>query len=440
MRAPFTALVTSRRDLRFAVPFETRGVSARPVPFDLLTAVLRQGTPIIAEAIVIDGARETSLQGDALTAAGVLANQIRELPGYVTMPNGIRWSRLPIVIVVENDEIRRRAHSDPLLRRVTIASAYPGWDSVYKTVAAVAGDFGMLLVEAYRSMGWRIDVQHGRYVRAQAPRTERRDAKVERIETDLYDGNRDQWYHARGNRTRLPLSLIFTDETAVERDVDELRRKIGQFHPEHVYQGFVDRRTYLLGAAPYELLPQAPLQNPDSGEARYADYSLNRFQLSALDPPSRLVDLKVPQARLLVPARKYHKFGQEIATGIAQLRGYKRDLEDPRSIDQLHRLFANGGTLGPGLLIAGTKANVDRAALEYERELYREQVELQTYDELLENAEQRYLADHRDAEDPYGMLRIGLPPVDTSSLRRRRPSQQVQRSCDFADDGQLGNL
>jgi hypothetical protein len=221
------------------------------------------------------------------------------------------------------------------------------------------------------------------------------------------------------------LSLIFTDETAAERDIDELRRKIGQIHPEHVYQGFVDYRTYLLGAAPYELLPQAPLRSPDSGEDRYADYSLNRLQLSPLDPPSRLVDLKVPQARLLVPARKYQKFGQEITTGIAQLRGYKRDIEDPRSIEQFQQLFANGGSLGPGLLIAGTKANVDRAALEYERDLYHAHVELQTYDELLENVEQRYLADHRDVEEPYGLMRLGLPPIDTAPLGGR--SQHVQR-------------
>jgi hypothetical protein len=422
------------------MPFEARGVSARPVRFELLTTVLRQGRPIIAEAIIIDGARETSLQGDALTIAALLANQIRDLPGYVTMPNGIRWSRLPIVIVVENDDIRRRAHGDPLLRRVTIASAYPGWDSVYMTVAAVVRDFGMLLVEEYRSMGWSIEVEHGRYIRTQAPRGKRRDARVERIETDLYDGNRDQWYLARGDRARLPLSLLFTDETAVERDIDDLRRKISQIHSERVYQGFVDRRTYLLGAAPYELLPQAPLWNPDSGEDRYADYSLNRLQLSPLDPPSRLVDLKVPQAKLLVRARKYQKVGQEIATGIAQLRGYKRDLEDPRSVEHLQRLFANGGPLGPGLLIAGTKANVDRAALEYERDLYREQVELQTYDELLENAEQRYLADHRDEEDPYGMLRIGLPPVDTGAVRHRGRRQRLQGSWTFEDDDPLSEL
>ena len=350
------------------------------------------------------------------------------------MPNGIRWSMLPIVIIVENDDMRRRAYGDPALRTVTIASAYPGWDNVYKTVAAAVRDFGMRLIDEYRSAGWKIEDEHGRYIRVKAPRSKRSDGKLEHIETELYDGSRDQWYQARTLRERLPLSLVFTDETAVEHDVDELRRKIGEVHPERVYQRFVDHRTYLLGAAPYELLPQAPLWNPESGEARYADYSLARLQFSALDSPSRLVDLKVPQARLLVPARKYQKFGGEIATGIAQLRGYKRDLEDPRSAEYLQRLFANGGPLGPGLLIAGTRTNVDLTALEYEREFYRDQVEVQTYDELLELAEHRYLADHRDEEDPYGMRRVGLPPIDTVASRQLDRRRRVQRDATFEDD------
>lgn len=361
---------------------------------------------MIAEAIVLDGTRGT-LQEDTVTVAARLANEIRALPGSATMPNGIRWCKVPIAIVVDNEDIRARTRGDPALRTVVIVSAYAGWDAVYKAVAVTVRDFGMTLVEEYRAAGWQIESDRGRYIRVGVPRPRRRTRSVERIETDLYDGPRDRLYRARTLRERLPLALIFTDETAVEHDVDELRRRMGEIHPEAAYQRFIDRRSYLLGSAPYEVVRQPRLRDPESGEERYPDYGLARVRLSPFDPLPRLVDLKVPQSPLLVNARKYVKFGGEITTGIAQLRGYARDLQDPRAAEHLRGIFNGAAAFGPGLLIAGNRTNVDADALERERELYRDYVELQTYDEMLELAERRFLADQRDDNGPYGLRRIG---------------------------------
>jgi len=390
-------------------PFEDRGVIARQVDFTLLTTTLRMGSPIIAEVVIIDGTRAT-LVDDPLSLAARLAYDIRGLPNHVTMPNGIRWSKIPIVIFLENDDMVKRAYGDPALRTVRLAARSPGWDNVYRAAAAEVRDFGERLVDEYVAAGWNVEYNKGRYLRVGIPKA--RNGKVEPIETDLYDGTRDRRYQARTRRELLPVSLIFTDETAVEHDLEELRRKMPEQHPEGVYQRYMDGRTYLLGAAPYELLPHPEQQDPGTGEKRYADYGLNSLRLSDFSAPSRLVDLKTPQAKLLVGARKYKKFGSDITTGLAQLAGYRRDLLDPRSKELLARIFPNGMPLGANLLVAGTKADVDRASLEYERERYRREADLRTYDEVLEMAEQRYLADHSDPEDPYSAERLGLPPIE----------------------------
>jgi hypothetical protein len=330
---------------------------------------------IIAEALVIDGATP-ELGGDGLTAAGRLALEVRGLPGYVCMPSGIRWCKIPIVIVVENDEMMRRAYGDPLLRSFTLASAHPGWDNAYQAVAKAVHTFGEQLVEEFLKAGWRLREEYGRHTRVQSPKLRRVGDRFQHIETELDDGNHDEWYRSRTKRDRMRLSLIHTDQSAVPRDIDTLRRTMAGRYTEPTYQAFMNIRTYFLGAAPYELTSQAPLRDPDTGEMRYADYAYNRIQLSAYDEPSRIIDLSVPQAPLLVRARKYYKLGGEYTTGIAQLTGYRSNLEDPRSAEDLRVLFPDGGPLSRGLLVAGTLANVDRGALEAQRHLYREVVDI----------------------------------------------------------------
>lgn len=106
------------------------------------------------------------------------------------------------------------------------------------------------------------------------------------------------------------------------------------------------------------------------------------------------------------------RFGSGILDGIAQLRDDRRLADDPRVRKYRNRIFPDGGTLGRGLVIGGRKKSVDSRALEWERELYHHVAEVRTYDELLEDVERRYLADHQAPQSPYGLMRLGYPPFD----------------------------
>ena len=416
MRPQFTALITSAKSRGIVQPFQRLGASAKFVPFDLLTAELRLGSssPTIAEVIIIDGSNSPApLQQDALLSAASLALEIRNLPDHTTMQNGIRWRHIPIVIIVENREKLDRTHGDPVLRTIQVCDASRGWQHVYEEAAEAVQHFGMQLIEELRLVGWKLREEQGRYYRVSPPSKAMRSGKVSPIETTLYHGGSDRWFTSRGQRERLPLSIVHTDARTVESDFENLRRLIEMQRNEGDYQRFLNIRAYILGAPQYELLPHPVLWDADANEKRSPDYSQDRRQFISSDPAPRLVEIKVPHIPVLVNARKYKKLGAELLTGISQLRGYKEAAMDPRSAGITARAFSNNGTLGPGLLIGGILGKADKAAFEIERKQFADTAEILTYDEILEAMERRFFKQHNPDESMGSDRIMGLPSFNS---------------------------
>jgi hypothetical protein len=383
---------------------------ARFVPFDLVTAELHtRGSDIIAEAIVIDGARR-ELNGDDLDWAARLANEIRGLPEHATMQNGIRWRHVPIAITVESDEMARRTHGDPALRDIVVVSAFHGWQRVYKVLSDMIRDFAMELVEQYREVGWEIqEDDYGRVTRMKAPKLKRRDGKLDPIETEFYDSSADRWFAARANRTRLPLQTIYVAPEAVEHDIRDFRKLIRpQGLLEGEYQRFLNERTYFFGAAQYEMLPRPELWDPDNGKFRYPDYSINPTHFTDDDPLPHFLDLKTPDSSLLTSDRGFPMLTRPVQSGLRQMRGFQDIARDPRGKEYVDRIFPQQLPLGAGKVIIGLNTSNHRRAFEKERALYRDlgndAVEVYTYDEVLEMVERTYLDEYTDVEDPYGIL------------------------------------
>jgi hypothetical protein len=339
---------------------------------------------LTADAIVVDSSMNV-LDGSALSRCISLANAIRRLSG-ATMPTGVRWSAIPIVLLVSNEAITSLMPRQGWGNKITVIAKSQGWSTVYDRIVKAALAFSLELVEQMRSLGWELHYVRGRWIRVRAKRPSTKGGYRQSFESELYDGTADQWLRARSDALKRQLSMVGFDETVTLHDVLHLRRLI--IDPdvtEPALQRLIEEAPYLLRAARMELIAKPRFVQESTGDEKYPDVVIH----PPLEPAIAIAELKLPGARLIARRGKLIYQSAEVTAGVAQVREYAEVAVDPSHSSQMQALFGQPVAVSARSLVIGMSAGIDPDELNKVRS-YIDDVDVRTWDSILDEAVTRY--------------------------------------------------
>lgn len=376
--APFTARSFNER-------WERIGISSVRAPIDRALELIRApaSRESIFDAVVI---RITHSQDDPATnspeseeAALLLVDEIRSLPSNVAMFDGKQWRSIPIVLTtLESESFAEGFSADDGPARDVDARfvvAVPHQDNNY------GGDLVRKTVESYReavlseldSMGFIVQYDRGRY-RVSAALKPREELE-------------GRYYFGPGDLRPAGYVTVYRENFGIQVEVEEFEALINRADvSERELQTFFERNPHFLSES-HTPLPQVRLSKPD-GSLLIPDFILKPIVAQQRDSRWEVLDLKLPQERLLAGRGSRARLSSAVMSAIRQLRDYKEHLEHPAHAREIKELLGHSLRRPQLGVLIGRLANTDVEVLEREQQYLRD-VKIVTYDEILE--EQRSL-------------------------------------------------
>jgi hypothetical protein len=374
------------------------GESAAPTALDLVGATSRfvwgeqltdklkmpTSTRLLADAILLDATAPSRFSNELFRCLS-LGKAIRRLSD-ATMPTGVRWSALPIILLVENEAVLSTLLSYGLSDRVTAFPKSRGWSMLYDFIVKTALEFSLALVSQMQSLGWELHYHRGRWLRVKAKLPGLKGGYRRAFESDFYDGASDRWLRAKPGAVKRQLSMAGFDETMTLQDVLYLQSLIIDPHvTETALQRLLEEAPYLLRAARLELVAKPRFVRESTGDVKYPDVIIH----PALQNDIGITELKLPRAQLVARRGKLIYQSAGITAGIAQLQDYAEIAVNPSHASQMQAIFEQPIEVSSRSLIIGMSAGVDPDALEKVRSKL-DGVELKTWDSVLDDAVERY--------------------------------------------------
>jgi len=304
------------------------------------------------------------------------AEAIRSLPAYIAMPDGKRWCSIPVLILTE-PRIHERFHEWGLSTQqiVSIESRtenHYGGDIIKQRVA----EHRLAMIADFDRAGLIVQYELGRYVTSFAFAC-RRD-----LETKYYLGTAD--------RRPKRFTTLHRDNFGIQVEVDAFEFLINQPRlREEQLQIFFEKHPYFLSVT-QTLLPQVRLSAED-GRTLIPDIVLKPIVAPERDSRWKLLELKLPQARLLTGKGARARLSCQVMTAIRQLRDYYEYVSNP--VHEREVVSVLGHPLkSPRLgVLIGRLADTDVSALEREQRFLGD-VKIVTYDEILEQQKSMLVA------------------------------------------------
>ena len=364
----------------FDEPWGQLGIRSIRVPYDQVLEVINSpaSSKLIVDAVVIRGDFLLPETGNPAPIDDLinLGRSIRDLPDTTAMFDGKKWKSVPIIMI----STRFARDDDQAALDFEQNDAVPEEDEAGIIVAHDGNNYGADVikkrVEAYReavlsdldNMGFMVRYDRGRYNVAPALRSR------EELESRYYFGPAD--------RRSSDLVIVHRDNFGIQIEVEELEALINRADvSERELQDFFEAHPYFLSAM-HTALPQVRLAKHD-GSLLIPDFILKPIVAQQRDSRWEVLDLKLPQVKLIAGKGSRAKLSSKVMDAIRQLRDYKEHFEDPshtREIDTLLGHPLKRPKLG---VLIGRLANTDPEALEREQE-YQADVRVVTYDEILE--------------------------------------------------------
>jgi hypothetical protein len=378
------------------------GGAVTQLHFERIVPMMKIGLRV-ADAVAIDAHSDLMFGTDNLTRAVNLAKDIRSLPDWVSMLNGTRWNGIPIALLLDDDEIADYVAADPSLRSMIVCSTRrfsvsyyeytDPWIQIYDRLDDAAYQNAMERVDQMQSVGHRVEVRDGRWLRMLPPPLRTRNGTLAEIETQLYNGRADQLIRrSRRDDDWDGRDVLLIEREGVSGDLDGFEHLVGHAHNESEMQHFYGQRPYMLGAGAFETTahPQFwPLETKRPTPPDFVQHSCN----DAIVPkPGRVVEIKTPKTRLLTKTGLDWHFASRAVAGLAQARRYSTHAKEPKYRAQMEAIFGEAPRRVEKMLIVGTAANHGREELDRVRE-YDQDVLVRGFDEMLDTALSRFASE-----------------------------------------------
>lgn len=378
----FRVLLVTDSDLEpslFGANWERADIHTVPASyeelFNIVDAPASADTVFDAIAISCTGDRERTYvnAGDEpANNALILAERIRRLPPETAMFDGRKWSAIPLIVLCPVDTssavrelLDRRSHGtldDVVIEESNYASNL-GAEAILDEIHR----YRQKLISAFDDMGFLVRYEAGRYVLGPAykPRKE--------LE--------DQYYFGPSDRRPRGFTTLHKDHLGLEIEVDQFEALINRKDVrEHELQQFFEEHPHFLSTM-HIPLPHVRIRSR-SGEVFIPDFVLKPIVAQRRDSRWQVLELKLPQEKVLVRRASRRQLSAAVMAAINQLRSYQEHLAraDAEEVARVLGYPVRRPRLG---VLIGRLANAEVEALD-EQQRYQADVTIVTYDEILE--------------------------------------------------------
>lgn len=319
MRPHVSLVVSAFDDSDATLALKLLGATTTFIQGEHLIDTLRLGgsSRLTADAIVIDSTTNP-LQGEDIGRSIGLGTAVRRLSD-ATMRTGVRWSALPIIVIVTNAAFEYELRSYGLGDRIVPCAKDLGWPRVYDRIAHEVLEFSLEVVRQMRELGWDLGYHRGRWIRLRAKLPQRRGGHRRDFESEYYDGTADQWLREKSVVAKRRLAMAAFDATMTLQDALYLQSLIvdpGVTEP--ALQRLIEEAPYLLQSARLELIAKPTFIQESTGNVKSPDLVYHPVFRDSID----ITELKLPRATLVAHRGKLVYQSAEITAGAAQVREY----------------------------------------------------------------------------------------------------------------------
>lgn len=376
MRLVFTGLADEPGILE---PWRKRGCAIEFIPLDRLVGAIQTAAVTGTDAIITlaypDRMAFTDEDGRTIStpllAAIKAGREVRTLPPTCAMSDGRKWNAIPFVVMLgvwTPPESWTSSEFNGL--QITMYQGDPS--EALQDIRRVVAEYRKALLDELDDLGFLVSYDHGRL------RVGLAIAPNASSEGHFYFGPAD---------TRDRTAQCYTidrDNFGIQLEVEEFECLINRGNvSESDLQEFFERYPHFL-ETPFEAqqLPHVRLSDY-RGEVLVPDFILKPIVATQRDSRWRIIDLKLPNARLLAGKGQYVRFSQEVMKAIRQLRTYGEYFRDRTNADRIASIL--GHVLRRprlGVLIGRLPSASETEALEVAQG-FEADVQIVTYDEIL---------------------------------------------------------
>ncbi len=366
------------------------GIGTTQLPHDQLLAVLsspEEREQLQADVIVLFSSTGERLQSrsrpfqrrlteifDPAAAVG-LAMQIRQLDATVAMPDGRRWSALPIHLLaplVTGDFFEARREAQDAIshgfENISV-SEFTGTDD-YAAIALKddVKRYRQAVLDELDNLGFIVSYEGGRY--RLGPALKPRPELVGR------------YYFGPADKRPDRFVTVDRDLVGIQLEVELLEALLNRTDSsESDFQKFFEEHPHFLSTLAMPL-PHVQLRDP-SGKLLIPDFILKPVVASQRDSRWEVLDLKKPDASLIVGKGSRRRLSHDVHEAIRQLRDYGDYFADPRNTTPIEQALGHRLRKPKLGVLIGRIAEVEVEALEAEQSRLPD-VKIVTYDEILE--------------------------------------------------------
>jgi|SRR5882672_6017044 len=297
--------------------------------------------------------------------------ELRELDSVHAMADGRKWCALPFVLILSGAFAESSIPQS--LDITTIVEPHRPQDALAK-IEDIYRRYRNRLLDELDNLGILVTYEHGRYRVGPALATNKKNR-----ESRLY-------YAAADRRDKAKYYTIDRDNVGIQYEVELFEALINdpKISETRLQQFFEDHPHFLLATRLLQSLPHVPLRD-SQGKLFVPDFVLKPIVAARRDSNWEVLDLKLPQAKLLAGPRDHKRFSRDVAQAIAQVKDYRDYFENPENSAAVQNALGHR-LRHPKLGIVIGRLPSSEAELEtLERQQSREPgVRVVTYDEILE--------------------------------------------------------
>jgi len=377
---PVKALVVAEDDVAdYRTRWERLDIQAVPSTYDYAMNVVNAppSAETMFDAVVIlctdleEEEWDTST-GDQPSYALSIAEQFRSLPHETAMFDGRKWVAIPVIVLCPGDSHRvilellatadQKILDDIRVDEVVDQNHFGG-----KAIIEEVERYRLKLFSAFDDMGFIVRYEAGRFIVGPAWKARR---ELE-----------DQYYFGPSDQRPKGFTTLHKDHIGLQLEVDKFEALINRSDVrEQELQQFFEEYPHFLSTV-HTPLPHVQLRNKQ-GRLLVPDFVLKPIIAQQRDSRWQVLELKLPQERLLARRGSRRQLSANVSAAIAQLRDYREHFEHAEA-DEIARVLGHAVKRPRLGVLIGRLANVDVQALE-EQQRYLTDVKIVTYDEILD--------------------------------------------------------
>lgn len=351
-----------------------RGCIVNEVHFSSFPSAPTQDPGATADVIICFPVPDESFRSGYLTysMAEGLRSDLAALPHDRCMMDGRKWRAVPFLPFA--DEMGLSFGALVLQRVSGGVKTFREDEDAYRQIIAVASEYRDQVIAGLDDLGFLVRYDHGRLRVGPAL------GGTKKLENDFYLASADR---TRGDRSRF--ITMGRDLAGIQYEIDQLEFLINKKDlKEDELQRFFEENPHFL-AHHRQGTPMPHVRFPLSGgEHLIPDFLMRPATAAERDSNWEVLDLKLPNAKLLAGKGNRSRLSQEVMAAIAQLKDYGDYFSNPANetvIQQILRHALKYPRLA--VLIGRLPAGGEVEALE--KAQHRDpSVRLITYDEILD--------------------------------------------------------